>query len=405
MKHILYLLCLISSLLLPGTAHAATTSDDYVSASITEVQPGKSWQVDIALTNPDSNNYTAFQMDVTLPEGFSYTEGSATAGARISATHAVVAAVHSDGFLRLATYAADNAAINSSDGSDGPLVSFQFTAAANAEIGNHTISLDNIRFSLRTGVETTLAPAEAQFVYAGNTGADSHHLIYMLDGEVYQDVLTPEGTEITPIEAPEKEGYTFGGWEGLPETMPAEDVTVTATYTVNYYELIYLVDGEEYARESVAFGTELEPMEAPEKEGRTFSGWEGLPDTMPAEDVTASGTFTINEYTVTYYLNGEVYKTETVTYGEVIVPPTVDAPEGEVFAGWADLPETMPASDLVIYGSIVPTGITSLSSDATVDVYDLRGILVRKGIAVKRLKSELPPAIYIINGKAMRIGK
>jgi len=406
MKHILlYLCCLVSAWLLPGSACAAATSADYVSVSITEVQPGESWQADIALANPASDNYTAFQMDITLPDGFSYKEGSAVAGARISATHDLVAAVHPDGFLRIATYAADNAAIHSSDGSDGPIASFQFTVTDGATAGNHTLRIDNIRFSLRTGAEAALSAATAQFSYKGNAGTTTYHLIYMVDGEVLQDILTPEGTEIAPIDAPEKEGHTFAGWDGLPGTMPAEDVTVTGKYTVNKYEITYTIDGEEFASDSIAFGAEITPPAAPEKEGHTFNGWEGLPETMPAQDVAVGGTFTVNEYTITYYLNGEVYKTETVAYGAVIVPPAVEVSEGEVFTGWADLPETMPAQDLSIHGTAVATGITALPADATVDVYDLRGILVRKGIAVARLKHELPPAIYLINGKVVRIGR
>ena len=81
---------------------------------------------------------------------------------------------------------------------------------------------------------------------------------------------------MTAEAAPEKEGHTFSGWEGLPETMPASDVTVTGKFIVNTYNLIYMVDGEEYKRFEVAYGEKLTAEAAPEKEGHTFSGWEGL---------------------------------------------------------------------------------------------------------------------------------
>ncbi len=57
-------------------------------------------------------------------------------------------------------------------------------------------------------------------------------------------------------------------------------------------------------------------MPAPEKEGYTFSGWEGLPEVMPAKDVTVSGSFTVNSYKLTYVVDGEVYLEETVSYGK-----------------------------------------------------------------------------------------
>ena len=61
----------------------------------------------------------------------------------------------------------------------------------------------------------------------------SHTLTYIIDGEVYKTVDVSEGQTITPEQAPEKAGYTFSGWEGLPEKMPDHDITVTAIYTKN----------------------------------------------------------------------------------------------------------------------------------------------------------------------------
>jgi hypothetical protein len=58
-------------------------------------------------------------------------------------------------------------------------------------------------------------------------------LIYQVDGETYQEYELEEGAEITAIEEPTKEGYTFSGWSTIPATMPAEDVTIIGTFTKN----------------------------------------------------------------------------------------------------------------------------------------------------------------------------
>ena len=39
---------------------------------------------------------------------------------------------------------------------------------------------------------------------------------------------------------------------------------------------------------------------------------------MPAKDVTVSGSFTVNSYKLTYVVDGEVYLEETVSYGSKI---------------------------------------------------------------------------------------
>ena len=74
-------------------------------------------------------------------------------------------------------------------------------------------------------------------------------------------------------------------------TMPAEDIVISGTFSVNYYTLTYLVDGEEYKSEHIAYGTEIKLLDAPVKEGYTFSGWSDAPMTMPAEDITIIGSF------------------------------------------------------------------------------------------------------------------
>ncbi len=65
------------------------------------------------------------------------------------------------------------------------------------------------------------------------SGADTKYkLTYKVDGEVYKTYDLLEGAAITPEPAPTKEGYDFSGWSTIPATMPAEDVTITGTFTL-----------------------------------------------------------------------------------------------------------------------------------------------------------------------------
>lgn len=176
-----------------------------------------------------------------------------------------------------------------------------------------------------------------------------HTLTYMVDGEVYKTYEIEEGETITPEEIPTKEGYTFSGWSEIPETMPAHDVTVTGSFSINKYKLTYVVDGEEYKSYEVEYGATITPEVYPTKEGYTFSGWSEIPGTMPANDVTITGSFTINQYQVTYIVDGEIFKTEYVEYASEITPPSVPEREGYSFA-WNEYPETMPANDIIITG-------------------------------------------------------
>ena len=89
--------------------------------------------------------------------------------------------------------------------------------------------------------------------------------------------------------------------------MPAENTTYVAQWEINQYTATFeLGNGEENVVKTQDYGTEIEAP-VPEKEGYTFKGWDKeVPETMPAEDTTYVAQWEINQYTATFELgNGE----------------------------------------------------------------------------------------------------
>ena len=96
----------------------------------------------------------------------------------------------------------------------------------------------------------------------------------------------------------------------MPVKMPAYDMTVNAEFEVNDYSITYIVDGEVYETVTVAYDAVITPIEAPEKDGYTFNRWEALPQTMPAENIEVVAIYdeiptevsiTIGKYGTTVY--------------------------------------------------------------------------------------------------------
>ena len=200
--------------------------------------------------------------------------------------------------------------------------------------------------------------AEADVDLTAEFAPNLYRIVYMVDGEVYKTESYAYGSAVTAIAAPTKDGYTFSGWSGVPATMPAGDVTVSGSFAVNTYTLTYMVDGEKYWEGTVAYGTALTALEAPTKRGHTFSGWSGLPATMPANDVTVNGSFTIDRYTVTFYdWDGTVLKVETVAWGQAATPPADPTREGYTFIGW-DFDFTNVVWDLAVNAEYVKNAET-----------------------------------------------
>ena len=190
--------------------------------------------------------------------------------------------------------------------------------------------------------------------------------VTLKDGGTVADLTAvPVGTELVAT-APEKDGYTFTGWEvtGLPAdvdttkvtisfTMPANNVTLKAQYTENApktYKLevtdakVTLKDGSDVADlTAVRVGTELVAT-APEKDGYTFTGWEkeGLPADAKIDGANITFKMPANNVTLKAQYNENVPEKYTVTMGDettkyaVGADVTIIAPAkaGETFTGW-----------------------------------------------------------------------
>ncbi|MDE6480739.1 MAG: InlB B-repeat-containing protein, partial [Muribaculaceae bacterium] len=301
----------------------------------------------------------------------------------------------------------------------------------------------------------------------GSYTANVYKAIFKIGDETIETLEIPYGDAIKAPEAPEKEGYTFDGWKDLPETMPAQDITVEGSYTVNVYKAVFMLDGVEFVVLDVPFGAVIEIPEVPAKEGYSFAGWSEIPASMPAHDVEIKGAYTVNSYKAVFTVDGKVVASFDVPYGSDIVAPEVEEKEGYSF-DWADLPETMPAHDIEVKGAyevntyrlvvylddevymdeelpygaevVIPepeveygfkfdgwqeevpatmpahdveihgtvsedgqSGIFGVSAGENVTVYTIDGVLIYKDKKVSDIKEHLTPGIYIINGKKMVI--
>ena len=97
------------------------------------------------------------------------------------------------------------------------------------------------------------------------------------------------GTQIAAPANPTRKGYTFKGWDKeIPETMPAENITVKAQWEINQYTIAFdTAGGSEIAPITQDYGTAITAPADPTREGYTFIGWDmEIPTTMPAENIT-----------------------------------------------------------------------------------------------------------------------
>lgn len=145
-------------------------------------------------------------------------------------------------------------------------------------------------------------------------------------------------------------GHTFSGWSStVPETVPAHDMSFEALWDVNRYNVTFNANGGEGGwSDQLPYGTVIEQPTVT-RTGYTFLEWiPEVDDTVPANDVTYTAQWEINQYTVTFNANGGVGGTSSSqNYGTAIVAPTVTR-TGYTFTGWSpSVAATVPANDVI----------------------------------------------------------
>lgn len=161
---------------------------------------------------------------------------------------------------------------------------------------------------------------------------------YVVDGKTVEAYEVTEGDPIpAPETEPKKFGYKFTGWAPeAPEVMGTEDLVFEAQFEVDKEFVTYVVGGTVIA-------------------GAVIAGIAGINTAIITGIAIVGGVIAIigvsslvkKTYTVTYKVDGEVYKTYKVLEGKSIPTPDDPTKEGYDFAGWTpDAPEKMPANDL-----------------------------------------------------------
>ena len=196
--------------------------------------------------------------------------------------------------------------------------------------------------------QTVIISADGSTVVNYYYDRNSYQVTWNVDGATTEVSYLYGATIVKPAD-PGKTGHTFAGWTpAVPATMPAENLTFTATWTTNKYTVTWDVDGTT-TTETYEYGATIVKPADPAKEGYTFANWTpAVPGTMPAENLIFTAQWTVNQYTVTFVLgNGQPDIVQTYAYGAPVTAPGAPSRAGYTFGGWdTSVPATMPAENL-----------------------------------------------------------
>ena len=181
------------------------------------------------------------------------------------------------------------------------------------------------------------------------------------------------GTAVAPV-TPTREGYTFTGWSSSLENITANK-TVYAMYDILTFTVTFKDwDGTVLKTQTVNYGGSATAPADPEREGYTFTGWDVAFTNIKA-DTVVTAQYTIRTFTVTFVdYDGTVLKTETVDYGAAATAPADPEREGYVFTGWdvdfSNVTENLTVTAQYIEEGLEPTLLGDVNCDGKVDSTD-----------------------------------
>ena len=184
---------------------------------------------------------------------------------------------------------------------------------------------------------------------------------------ITKTVTATYGEQLGDMPVPIRTGYFFRGWYDAPVEGKCygnsdgkgtswydktENCTLYAQWVINRYTITFdTAGGSEIAPITQDYGTAITVPADPTREGYTFIGWDkAIPTTVPAENMTVTAQWEINQYTITFDTAGGSEITPiTQDYDTAITAPADPTREGYTFIGWdREIPTTMPAENITL---------------------------------------------------------
>ena len=160
------------------------------------------------------------------------------------------------------------------------------------------------------------------------------------DGSIYKENVVFSDLFTLSLQ---KEGYTGRLYRDADFLKPLtkdskvkNGDTVYVNWTINSYTVTFM-DGKTLLKtEKVQHGSAAPEPKVPEKDGKTFKGWDKPFDNVTS-DLTINAVYDVDTFTVTFKDGEKVLETQTVEYEAAATAPDIarlSPPEGMHFAKW-----------------------------------------------------------------------
>ena len=171
--------------------------------------------------------------------------------------------------------------------------------------------------------------------------ANRYRMTFDSDGG---DAIPPKnitfGDSFGELPTPTKTGYTFVGWRNGDIAVDSDtvlktdgDITLTAVWSVNFYTVSYFVGDEKVHEESLAYGSPL-PEYSYVEYGYDIGEWQPKFEAMPANNIEIRATKTPHIHLVKYIVDGKEILSRRYSFNENVTVSADQTKTGYTFSGW-----------------------------------------------------------------------
>ena len=199
---------------------------------------------------------------------------------------------------------------------------------------------------------------------------------FYLDGNVLKTETVEYGKDAIPPTIEKEESKNYSDWIGS-YTNVTKDEEVNMTSTVKTFTVTFYLDGNVVKTETVEYGKDATAPVIEKEESKNYSDWVGR-YTNVTKDEEVKMTSTVKTFTVTFYLDGNVIKTDVVSYGKDAIPPTIEKDESKNYSDWVGrytnvtkdeevkMTSTVKTFTVTFYldGNVVKTDVVAYGKDA-----------------------------------------
>lgn len=172
------------------------------------------------------------------------------------------------------------------------------------------------------------------FAFGCNKDEETFTVKFIVNGEVVKEVEVKQGEQISAPLVESIEGMEFTNWD-KDFTNINNDMEINAVFEKNKYDVnFYDNNGNLVETKEVEHGDSVEGPELEDIEGYEFIGWDvELSSITGPTDVNP--IYQEKKYQVNFYdIDGNLLKTQNVSYNKSAQAPKVPQIEGYKFTGW-----------------------------------------------------------------------